>query len=51
MTGNPKTGTSKTGVALRWHKYPEFKKLTDVHKDELRQWQEDNLYIYIYGQT
>ena len=36
MTGNPKTGTSKTGVALRLHKYPQFNKLTNVHKDELR---------------
>ena len=41
-TGNPKPGTGRTGVALRCHKYPEFNKITDVHKDELRSWQEDN---------
>ena len=42
MTGNPKPGTGRIGVALRWHKYPEFNKLTDVQKDELRPWQEDD---------
>ena len=36
MTGNPKPGTVRTGVALRWHNYPEFNKLQDVQKDELR---------------
>ena len=35
MTGNPKPGTGRTGVALSWHKYPEFNNLTDVQKDEL----------------
>ena len=42
MTGNPKPGTGRTGVALHCHKYPEFNKLTDVQNDKLRLWQEDN---------
>ena len=35
MTGNPKPGTGRTGVALSWHKYPEFNNHTDVQKYEL----------------
>ena len=42
ITGNTKPGTCRTGVSLRWHKYPEFNRLIDVHKDELRSWQEDD---------
>ena len=32
ITGNPKPGTGRIGVALLWHKYPGFDKLTDVQK-------------------
>ena len=42
MTGKPKPGTGRTGVALCWHKYTAFNKLTDVQKDKLRSWQEEN---------
>ena len=42
MTGNPKPITGRTRVTLRWHKYLEFNKFTDVQKGELRSWQEDN---------
>ena len=42
FTRNPKPGTGRTGVDLRWHKYTEFNKLTDVKKYELRSWQADN---------
>ena len=40
MTGNPKPGTGRIGVALCWNKYTEFNKLTYVEKDELMSWQE-----------
>ena len=43
MTGKPKPGTGRTGVALLWHKYPEFNKPIDVRKDELGSWQEENI--------
>lgn len=33
-------GRGKTGVDLRWHSRPEFRKLTDEQKDELREWQQ-----------
>ena len=42
MTGNPKPVTGRTGFALRCCKYHALNNLTDVKKDELRSWQEDN---------
>ena len=33
-------GRGKTGVDLCWHSRPEFQKLTDEQKDELREWQQ-----------
>ena len=38
MTGKPKPGTGRTGVALRWNKYPEFNKITDLQNYELKSW-------------
>ena len=32
----------KTGVALRYHKYAEFQKLSDEQKKELREWKSNN---------
>ena len=42
VTANPKPGTGKTGVALCWHKYYEFGKLSSNQKDELQTWQAGN---------
>lgn len=34
--------TGKSGVALRYHKYSEFQKLSDEQKKELREWKSNN---------
>ena len=34
--------TGKTSVALRYHKYSEFQKLSDEQKKELREWKSNN---------
>ena len=36
LTSNPKPETGRTGVKLRWYKYPEFQKISKVQNDELR---------------
>jgi len=38
-----KAGIGKTGIHLRYHKMEECHKLMKEQKDELRQWQKDNL--------